>query len=278
MWRMNGSTEPAFQHTQKVMLCAPYTQIHMNQVSIDHTVNTENDSRVLAVYLLLLPLPTGGVKVTQLSHHEHSQHFTLRWNGMESCLSCGAIQATALTGHGGVPVTSSEQAGNTVSLSFPRRAMCFSPDPSSLLPICRSPRYLHYCIWRSRQTLTNVLCLASFKRRKTCFTYKMSTFQELKAIDLELRNGNFTPKSNNNYHEIMSELVKTTNRLNPSLAQINEQTKKVCETVSCLSKPLRRWGSYVKRVQLWVTLGDFLTLISHPELRQTDVYKNMMEV
>lgn len=45
------------------------------------------------------------VKVTQLSQHEHSQHSTLRCNGMESCLSCTAIQATAFAACGRVPVT-----------------------------------------------------------------------------------------------------------------------------------------------------------------------------
>lgn len=69
-----------------------------------------------------------GVRVTQLNRHEHSQHSALRWNGMESCLSYNAIQATALAACGGVPVTLSEQ--ETESLFPLQRHVFLTWSPS----------------------------------------------------------------------------------------------------------------------------------------------------
>lgn len=64
--------------------------------------------------------------MTQLSHHEHSQHSTLRWNGMESCLSCTAIQATALAVECQLLYIISEQAGNTESVFSLQRHVCLT--------------------------------------------------------------------------------------------------------------------------------------------------------
>lgn len=69
-----------------------------------------------------------GLKVTQLNRHEHSRHSALRWNGMESCLSYNAIQATALAACGGVPVTLSGQ--ETESLFPPQRHVFLTWSPS----------------------------------------------------------------------------------------------------------------------------------------------------
>lgn len=69
-----------------------------------------------------------GLKVTQLNRHEHSRHSALRWNGMESCLSYNAIQATALAACGGVPVTLSGQ--ETESLFPPPRHVFLTWSPS----------------------------------------------------------------------------------------------------------------------------------------------------
>lgn len=79
-------------------------------------------------------LPLQKLKVTQLNRREHSGHLALRWNGMESCLSYNAIQATALAACGGVPVTLSGQ--QTESLLPPPRHVSLTWSPS-LSSCCR---------------------------------------------------------------------------------------------------------------------------------------------
>lgn len=71
------------------------------------------------------------LRVTQLNCREHWRHSALRWNGMESCLSYNAIQATALAACGGVPVTLSGQQTESL-FPLPRHvSLTWSPSVSS---------------------------------------------------------------------------------------------------------------------------------------------------
>lgn len=141
MWHVTMRTDPTMKRTVSDSKSENYCE------SIDFRFEKKrNDEHFLLSFETNICLwHTGEVRVSLLSDHENSQHSTLRWNGMESCLSCAAIQATALT------VVECQLLyfiwRGTESLFSPRSGMCFSPDPSSLFPSCRSHRYFHCSTW-----------------------------------------------------------------------------------------------------------------------------------